>query len=139
MAGLSKVRWKLHALRWRKQNLDPRLTINLKRAGKYLQKRIREEIQIKYPPASKPGHPPHRRSGRLWKSIVYRVGPSRSGKSIVAQIGSTNVPYALRLEYGFVGTDSLGLNINQAARPFLRSTVTKHSKKVAYIIGGGSA
>ena len=33
--------------------------------------------------------------------------------------------YAKRLEYGFVGTDSLGRNIDQAPRAFVRSTVNR--------------
>ena len=32
----------------------------------------------------------------------------------------TDVPYAARLEYGYVGPDSLGRTFHQPARPYLR-------------------
>lgn len=38
---------------------------------------------------------------------------------------ANNAAYARRLEYGFVGTDSLGRTYNQAGRYYVRDTVAK--------------
>lgn len=66
---------------------------------------------------SKEGEPPHLLTSRLRASITHSVESDPLG-DIVGRVG-TNVPYARRLELGFSGTDSLGRNINQGARPYL--------------------
>lgn len=38
---------------------------------------------------------------------------------------SNGAAYAMRVEYGFVGTDSLGRNYNQAPRAFVRSVLDR--------------
>ena len=45
------------------------------------------------------------------------------------QIG-VDVPYAARLEYGFVGTDSLGRNYNQAPEPYLQPTLDENEGEI---------
>ncbi len=58
-----------------------------------------------------------------YKTGTYRrsihVEMSTEGLHPVALIG-TNVPYGRRLEFGFVGADSLGRIYNQAPRPHWR-------------------
>jgi len=54
------------------------------------------------------------RTGTLRRSIHTERG---DGMSVL--IG-TNVPYAARLEFGFMGADSRGRMYHQAARPYLR-------------------
>lgn len=56
-------------------------------------------------------------SGQLRRDI--RVWTKISGSGVEARVG-TNLEYARRQEFGFVGTDSLGRRYNQAARPYLR-------------------
>ena len=46
----------------------------------------------------------------------------------------TNVKYARRLEYGFVGRDKLGRNYNQAAQPYLRPGYESQKSRIARII-----
>jgi phage gpG-like protein len=48
----------------------------------------------------------------------------------VAVIG-TDLPYARRIEYGFVGKDSLGRTYNQAAQPYFRPPLENNKKKYA--------
>jgi len=59
----------------------------------------------------------------------YRTGVYRMSWQIQASgrgyLIFTNHPAARRLEYGFVGTDSLGRNYNQAPRPHMRPAVTE--------------
>lgn len=56
-------------------------------------------------------------SGTLSRSITIEV--EVSGTKILVRIG-TNLSYALRIEFGFKGTDSLGRSFNQAAQPYMR-------------------
>ena len=58
------------------------------------------------------------KTGELRRSITTSVLESTPTMARVA-IGSDKV-YARRIEYGFVGKDSLGRRYNQAAKPYLR-------------------
>ena len=62
-----------------------------------LAKEIREMISVPYPPASRPGKPPRRRSGKLLRSV--KVVRTATGARV--QIGK-GLPglYASYLEYG---------------------------------------
>jgi hypothetical protein len=71
---------------------------------------------------SLPGEPPKKVSGQLFNSIQTRI--IVSGAKYVGTV-FTNVEYALRLEYGFVGTDVLGRSYDQAPRPFMRPGLEK--------------
>ena len=49
----------------------------------------------------------------------------------------TSVPYARRLEFGFIGKDSRGRSYHQAARPFLRPAYDeKKDEAIAEVIEG---
>lgn len=52
--------------------------------------------------------------------------------AITAVVGS-NLPYGKRLEYGFVGADSLGRVYNQPAQPHFRPTMDKNEGKYKQI------
>ena len=54
------------------------------------------------------------KTGTLRRSI--HVEPVSSSKMLVG----TDLPYARRLEYGFIGPDKLGRIYNQAPRPYFR-------------------
>ena len=70
-----------------------------------------------YPPASRVGESPHRRTGDLKGSFKFIV---KTGIISVSLRVFTKIPYAARLEFGFIGVDSLGRNINQGPRPYWR-------------------
>lgn len=57
-------------------------------------------------------------TGTLRRSISTEI--AQKGTIIWAYTGSRDVPYARRIEFGFVGSDSLGRTYNQAAQPYLR-------------------
>lgn len=82
---------------------------------------------------SQPGQPPHVLMGRLRQSITHRV--IAIGTGFAALVGSPIV-YARRLELGFVGRDSLGRNVNQAPRPYLRPAVRNNRAIIGRIIAG---
>lgn len=64
-----------------------------------------------------------------WQSEV-----TAAGTVFVAQIGS-NAPQARRLEYGFVGTDSLGRRYAQPPFPHVGPAVEASGPVVARILG----
>lgn len=74
--------------------------------------------------------PPFNFTGALQRSIQVdnrqATGPKPSSR-----VGPDNriVPYAARLEFGFVGTDKKGRTINQAARPYMRRALSEGAKK----------
>jgi phage gpG-like protein len=79
---------------------------------------------------SKPGEPPHVLLGRLRQSITHLV------TGMKAYVG-TNVVYSRRLEKGFVGTDSLGRNINQLPRPYLTTAVRHNAGRILELLNKG--
>lgn len=60
-------------------------------------------------------------TGDFLSSITGEV-LSGAGSTIIGSIGSSS-PYARRLEFGFVGADSLGRVYNQGPRPWLAPSV----------------
>jgi hypothetical protein len=77
---------------------------------------------------SAPGDPPKVLTGRLKQSWGHDV--IRRKASVVGRVG-TDVVYDPRLELGFVGTDSLGRNYNQAPRPHVRPAFEETKRKAA--------
>jgi len=85
---------------------------------------------------SLPGEPPKTVSGTLRANISHAV--VRSADTITGSVGvRENVAYARRLELGFVGTDSLGRNYDQAPRPFLRPALLRSRDKIVELIAKG--
>ena len=76
---------------------------------------IRSTIQIPYPPASVPGEPPHRRSGRLTKSV--RIKATKAGLNV------RTVSYGFYLEGG---------TSNMAPRPFIRPVLFDEGARVKW-------
>ncbi|WP_166345109.1 HK97 gp10 family phage protein [Phytoactinopolyspora limicola] len=64
-------------------------------------------------------------SGTLRRSITHRFSGDGRAASMSAIIG-TDVAYARRIEFGFVGADSLGRVYNQAPQPYLGPAFDKH-------------
>lgn len=60
--------------------------------------------------------------------------PEVDGVAVTVYIG-TDVAYARRLEYGFNGTDSLGRQYSQAARPYLRPAADENQAAVRTEVG----
>ena len=59
---------------------------------------IKESIDTPYPPASRWGNPPHRRTGDLQRSISYKQYRDPKGKFGAGYIIKAEVPYAEYLE-----------------------------------------
>lgn len=81
---------------------------------------------------SLPGEPPKKVSSRLFQSISKAVIVLPN--EIVGVYGS-NVVYALRLELGFTGIDSLGRRYDQAPRPYIRPAYQNNKDRLRKILG----
>lgn len=103
------------------------------RAMIHLEGKVIRKISKGQPP-SRPGEPPHVLTGRLRQSITHQV--EVVGREVIGRVG-TNVEYGRRLELGFVGTDSLGRNVNQAQRPYLRPTLLEERGTCVELIAKG--
>lgn len=131
---------------------DQKVWLHLKRglfrAALQLEERVIRSISIGQPvrrlpsghliglSPSRPGHPPHVLHGRLRQSIT-NSGIRQTASTRMGIMVGTNVEYAARLEYGFVGTDSLGRKVSQAPRPFLRRALRESLKSIGSLIAKG--
>lgn len=93
-------------------------------AGKALSASTKRNISTPYPPASRPGSPPHRRSGGLHGAVTHRV--SRQGRNVTMSVGvPAGSPVARQAEALQRGTSRM------AARPF----VPEHGRSTVTVIG----
>ena len=104
------------------RRVKKRIKFNMEGIGRLLVANLAQAVSTPYPPASRVGEMPHRRTGDLQKSFkwVVKVGAIFIGLRVF-----TDNVYAARLEFGFIGTDSLGRNINQGPRPYWRPVIAK--------------
>ncbi len=101
-------------------------------AGTLLQTEIKERLNIKSSrPPNRPSVAPagpYRNIGTLGQSIQVDARNNKGPKPFV-RVG-TSLVYAARLEFGFVGSDSKGRVINQAARPYMRDSLNNKVKQM---------
>jgi hypothetical protein len=69
----------------------------LEDAGAREAEAVRESLGTPYPPASKPGEPPHLRTGRLRASVGSEVSGGGQDEGLTLTISAT-APYAKQLE-----------------------------------------
>lgn len=69
------------------------------------------------------------KTGTLMRSISQAPVPGHLSVTV-----GTDLPYAARMEYGFVGRDSLGRRYNQPAQPYLRPALRENSEEVRDIV-----
>ena len=72
--------------------------------------------------ASAPGQPPAQATSGLRQSIKFSV--EKEAGAVVGKVG-TDLKYGKRLEFGFMGVDSLGRRYNTAPRPWLKVSFEK--------------
>ncbi|MEU5683592.1 hypothetical protein DEJ48_36660 [Streptomyces venezuelae] len=87
-------------------------------------------VQVQHNASGRPG--PRVITGQYrasWQSDVHRAGPV-----IVAEVG-TNAPQGRRLEFGFVGADSLGRHYNQRPFPHLGPAVATFGPLLVHALG----
>ena len=88
-------------------------------------KLVKRKINTPYPPASRPGEPPHRRTGNLRANIDYWI----NRKELKVMIGPTeDAEYGIYLEYG-------APRANLEPRPFLKPSMDEMAPRVQSIVG----
>src|SRR4051812_26774339 len=87
-----------------------------KDTGKEAVRELKQTLSEPYPPASKPGEPPHKRTGELQQSVGYEV---TTEDKVVKLTLKVTADHAFYLEYG---TATL------APRPFFRRAFDKATK-----------
>lgn len=107
-------------------------------AAVYLQRQVRESLQVAGPTKthperepSKPGEPPRKRTGTLAANIIYEVDAGRLTAYVgVAKFGKDGKPirYARALELGYAPR---GLE----ERPYLRPALMSAESKIKEILG----
>ena len=110
------------------KNIDRGIERNLTLAALFVVRYVKQSLSKAGPtktspktPASKPGEPPHRRTGTLSRSITHEVTKD------TARVG-TNIKYAKALEVGYAPN-------NLAARPYLRPAVNKNRRQIKKLLG----
>lgn len=68
-------------------------------------------------------------------AAFHDVAGATRGRDHAEVVVGTDVPYARRIEYGYVGKDSLGRNYNQPAQPYLRPAYDETRDAVVTEIG----
>lgn len=82
--------------------------------------------------ASAPGEAPAVMMGNYMNSITHAV---RAGTNEIVGTTGTNQKQGMRLEFGFVGTDSKGRRYNQAPRPHFKATYEQNREEIKRILG----
>lgn len=90
----------------------------LGRAAAHVATAVKHKISVPYPPSSRPGQPPRRRSGALRASVLWLLDVTDRNRP-VAYI-QANTPYARRLEV-------------EQDRPYLESTLYEEAPAVERI------
>jgi len=137
---MAKVIWKGDRVA---QRFNKEMTTRMRKAAIFLQGEVKKSINTGQPvkrvggtliglDPSKPGQPPKKVVGTLFRSIEQDVRVDTL--AIVGRVGS-NLSYARRLELGFTDTDSLGRTVNQAPRPYLRPALRRNRRILAQILG----
>ena len=137
---MAKVIWRGDRIA---KKFEKDMLTRMRQATLFLQGEVKKAVNVGQPvrrvggnliglDPSKPGEPPKKVVGTLFRSIEQDV--SISTLAIVGRVGS-NVSYARRLELGFVGADSLGRVINQRPRPYLRVTLRANRARIAQVLG----
>ena len=119
----------------------------MSKAVKKVKSRIRQRLNVRQPTRrtrsgrlvglnpSKAWEDPKRLTGKYRASIKGRVKSTRD--EVVGTITS-DMPYSNRLEYGFIGTDSLGRTYNQAPRPTIRRTIVEMGGEIVLDVAAGA-
>lgn len=105
-----------------KSKIDREMDRRFEEVGIVVSRHAKALVGVSYPPASSPGEPPARRTGRLQQSITYQVR-GKSGRPAVRIYAGA--PYGEFLETG---------TSRMAARPWRKRSYTETVQQVKRII-----
>lgn len=105
-----------------RSKVDKHLDRQFEEAGVVIARHAKALVGVQYPPASSPGEPPRRRTGKLQRSITYQVERKGGGHSLKIFAAA---PYGEFLE---TGTGKM------AARPWRKRSYRETVKRVKDIL-----
>lgn len=92
--GNARFRWNGGSAPWVVRSA---IADGMERAAVNVRRAMRRRINKPWPPASRPGQSPRRRTGNLWRSVTYKI----NRQTLEIWIGpGEQAPYGLYLEYG---------------------------------------
>lgn len=106
--------------------IDKATIRGMERACRFVCRKLRETISKPSPPASRPGEPPHRRSGKLSRAIRWSV----------SRVSRTGTIWLQGAKYGYwldSGTRSI------LPRPWILVTVMRHYRTIGRLFAGGKS
>jgi len=118
------VRWHGKAVR---KVVASTLNQRLEKTAQMLEDYMKGLLDTPYPPASKAGEPPHRRTGKLKDAITHVVTVRDSwGTASIGVMDAADAVYAKFLEVG---------TVHMSARPFLTPTLVNNKSRIMSIMG----
>ena len=135
---MGKLEWNAEQV---EKNTQKKLQTNMKRAMLFAEGQAKKKVSrgnLDGDNPSLPGEPPKVVTGVLRANIGHST--RTQGMDVIGALGVKNGPanrYAMRLELGFTGTDSMGRTYNQLPRPFLQPTIDDNRAKILEILQGG--
>jgi hypothetical protein len=69
-------------------------------------------------------------TGNLRDSIKKKITETSTGIAGKIYVDRAQAPYAMRVEYGFVGEDSAGRTYRQLPRPFMRPALSRNLQAI---------
>lgn len=104
---------------------------NAEQATRILLRKLKSRVSYPYPPASKPGSSPHKRTGRGRQAISMIVSKSRDGSTGTIYVKNSGF-YMVLLENGFVGKFGTVL-----PRPWAAPVWAKNKAKLLALLAKG--
>lgn len=105
-----------------KSKVDRAMDRRFEECGVVIARHARAIVGVAYPPASSPGNPPHRRTGRFQRSITYQVG---------RKSGQPKVRIFAGVKYGDYLNDGTS---RMAARPWRKRSYKETLQQVRRIL-----
>ena len=123
--GLARFKWDRSAP-WAVRSA---IADGMERGAEYLKKAMKRLLNVPYPPASKPGQSPRRRTGNLYRSINVWI----NRKTLEVQVGpNEDAEYGIYLEYG-------APKANLKPRPFMFKALKLEQKRIANTVNRATA
>lgn len=119
--GLARFKWNGGRAPWVVRSA---IADGMERAAIFLRRGMKRRLAIPYPPASRPGQSPHKRTGNLQRSVDYWL----DRKTLKVWVGpSERAVYGIYLEYG-------APRRNLLPRPWMAPEMKSSARKVTNII-----
>lgn len=111
------------------EDIAKAVVAGLDAAGEALVEKYQRMLNVPYPPASRPGQPPHRRSGGLGRAQTHRVARDAFGVALIVGV-PTSSPVAAQASALAKGTGRM------KARPWIDEAEVQSAADLAFAMAG---